>query len=241
MSEQLNISYIKFLQQSGINSFLKNHPNNFYTLNVKKKSQIITYNIKNLEDIASLDELALFIKKSDICKLAEQSVNMIFSDGNPKAKIMLIGEAPGAEEDRLGKPFVGAAGQLLDKMLAAIKLDRKSVYITNVIPWRPPKNRTPSTEEVLQCLPFIQRHIEIIEPKIIVLLGGTAAKAILATLLGIMKLRGKWHEYKSLKMKKSIPTLATFHPAFLLRSPSYKKQSWNDLQMLQKKIQNENL
>ena len=149
---------------------------------------------------------------------------------------MLIGEAPGAEEDKLGKPFVGAAGQLLNKMLAAINLDRNSVYITNIVPWRPPNNRAPNTEEILQCLPFIQKHIEIIQPSILVLLGGTATKAILATTLGITKLRGKWHEYNSLTIKEPIPTMTMYHPAFLLRSPGHKKEAWKDLQKIQKKI-----
>ena len=157
---------------------------------------------------------------------------------------MLIGEAPGAEEDKLGKPFVGAAGQLLNKMLAAINLDRNSVYITNIVPWRPPNNRVPNTEEILQCLPFIQKHIEIIQPSILVLLGGTATKAILATTLGITKLRGKWHKYNSLNIKEPISTMAMYHPAFLLRSPGHKKDAWEDLQKIQKKLQllsNENI
>jgi DNA polymerase len=149
---------------------------------------------------------------------------------------MLIGEAPGTEEDKLGKPFVGAAGQLLNKMLAAINLDRNSVYITNIVPWRPPNNRAPNTEEILQCLPFIQKHIEIIQPSIMILLGGTATKAILATTLGITKLRGKWHEYNSLNIKEPILTIAMYHPAFLLRSPGHKKEAWEDLQKIQKKI-----
>ena len=152
---------------------------------------------------------------------------------------MLIGEAPGKDEDKLGKPFIGAAGQLLDKMLHSINLNRDKVYITNIIPWRPPENRTPNSEEILQCLPFIQKHIEIIKPKIILLLGGTASKAILTSEIGIMKLRGKWYEYKSLNLEKPISVLATFHPAFLLRSPAFKKDSWEDLKMLKSKIQNE--
>ena len=185
----------------------------------------------------SLNQLERFIKTSDNCHLKNQALNTVFSDGNPSSKIMLIGEAPGAEEDKSGKPFVGAAGQLLNKMLAAINLDRNSVYITNIVPWRPPNNRAPNTEEILLCLPFIQKHIEIIQPSILVLLGGTATKAILATTLGITKLRGKWHEYNSLNIKESIPTMAMYHPAFLLRSPGHKKKTWEDLQKIQKKLQ----
>ena len=125
--------------------------------------------------------------------------------------------------------------------LAAIKLERDDVYITNVIPWRPPNNRTPSNEEILQCLPFVQRHIELVNPKFILLLGSTATKAILSTSLSIAKLRGNWHDYKSLNLNRTIQCLATYHPAFLLRSPNYKKQSWEDLQILQQKILDENL
>jgi len=238
MSEISNISYLKFLKKSGINTFLQNKPNNFYTFNSKKKNLSIS---KKINEISSIEELEIFIKESSNCNLKKNARNTVIGDGNKKANIMLIGEAPGAEEDKMGRPFVGAAGQLLDKMLTAIKLDRKDVYITNVVPWRPPNNRTPSNEEVLQCLPFLQRHIELINPYFILLLGATAAKAILTTHLSISKLRKNWHDYNTLNLKKSIKCLVTYHPAFLLRSPNFKKQSWEDLQILQKKIVDENL
>ena len=135
-----------------------------------------------------------------------------------------------------GKPFVGKAGQLLDKMLESIGLDRSKVYISNIIPWRPPGNRQPTTEEILQCLPFIQKHIELINPSILILLGGTASKALLITSEGITKLRGKWHEYNNLRLPSPIPVRALFHPAFLLRSPHYKKQAWEDLLEIKKKL-----
>ena len=155
---------------------------------------------------------------------------------------MLIGEAPGVEEDKIGKPFVGAAGQLLNKMLAAIKLERDDVYITNVIPWRPPNNRTHlQMRKYYNVYHFVQRHIELVNPKFILLLGSTATKAILSTSLSIAKLRGNWHEYKSLNLNRTIQCLATYHPAFLLRSPNYKKQSWEDLQIFQQKILDENI
>ena len=123
-------------------------------------------------------------------------------------------------------------------MLHAIKLNRNTVYITNVVPWRPPNNRTPTSEEILQCLPFLQKHIEIIQPKILILLGGTAAKAVLSSTQGITKLRGQWHEYNSLNIEKPIQTIAIYHPAFLLRSPSYKKEAWKDLQAIKEKSNN---
>ena len=236
MSINSNFSYLFFLKDSGVNSFLQNSPNKHYKSTKSDAPLDGVSHLNNIQNIVSLNQLERFIKTSNNCPLKNQALNTVFADGNPSSKIMLIGEAPGAEEDKLGKPFVGAAGQLLNKMLAAINLDRNSVYITNIVPWRPPNNRAPNTEEILQCLPFIQKHIEIIQPSILVLLGGTATKAILATTLGITKLRGKWHEYNSLIIKEPIPTMAMYHPAFLLRSPGHKKEAWEDLQKIQKKL-----
>ncbi len=162
---------------------------------------------------------------------------MVFADGNPQAKVMLVGEAPGADEDRAGKPFVGVNGQLLDRMLASIGLSREeNVYISNLINWRPPGNRSPSDAEVALSLPFIQRHIELANPAILVLSGGVAAKALLQTSQGITRLRGKWMEYKSDGMAAPIPVLATFHPAYLLRSPAQKGLAWQDLLKLKERI-----
>ena len=236
MSEISNISYLKFLQSSGVTTFLQNKPNYFYTQSSSKQISLIS---DKIEDISNIEELEFFIKTHNQCNLKHSAKKTVIGDGNTKADIMLIGEAPGAEEDKAGKPFVGAAGQLLNKMLAAIKLERYDVYITNIIPWRPPNNRAPTNEEILQCLPFVQRHIELVNPKFILLLGSTAAKAILSTSLSIAKLRGNWYDYKSLNLNRTIHCLATYHPAFLLRSPNYKKQSWEDLQILQQKIVDE--
>jgi DNA polymerase len=238
MSDISNSSYIKFLIKSGITSFLQNEPNNFYSINSKKTVSPI---LNKVNDITNINDLELYIKNYTNCNLKKQAKNTVIGAGNTKANIMLIGEAPGAEEDKIGEPFVGAAGQLLNKMLAAIKIERNSIYITNIIPWRPPNNRPPSSDEILQCLPFVQRHIEIISPKLILLLGSTAAKAILTTTFSVSKLRGRWHEYKSINFTKRIKCLVTYHPAFLLRSPNYKKQSWEDLKTFQKKIFDENL
>ena len=148
---------------------------------------------------------------------------------------MFIGEAPGAEEDRQGKPFVGRAGQLLDKMLAAIGLDRKTnAYITNVLNWRPPGNRDPSPEEAATCLPFLRRHIELVAPEIIVLLGATAARHVTGRTDGIMRLRGQWLEYFA--AGKMVPVMPTLHPAYLLRQPAHKKLAWRDLQAIEDKV-----
>ena len=153
---------------------------------------------------------------------------------------MIIGEAPGKDEDDQGKPFVGKAGKLLNKMLSAINIKRENVYITNVVPWRPPNNRTPTEDEILECLPILQKQIEIINPKLIFLLGKTAAKAILTTPLQLSKLRKVWHTYKTINMNKNVNVLVSYHPAFLLRSPEFKKEAWIDLKILEKKIINEN-
>ena len=170
------------------------------------------------------------------CNLQKQAKNIVFSDGNPKSKIMLIGEAPGANEDQEGLPFVGRAGMLLDKMLAAIKLDRKNVYISNIINYRPPDNRRPTEEEIKQYLPFISKHIEIIKPKILVLLGSTAMNALIGKDVVISKMRGKWFEKKFGNCKTSV--IITFHPAFLMRQPAQKKLAWIDLKMIRDKKTN---
>ena len=178
-----------------------------------------------------------FLKKSIMnlkkCDLKKNAKNIVFSDGNPKSKIMLIGEAPGANEDDEGLPFVGRAGMLLDKMLTAINLDRKKVYISNIINYRPPENRRPTDEEIKRYLPFITKHIEIIEPKILVLLGSTAMNALIGNDVVISKMRGKWIEKEFGNCKTSV--IITFHPAFLMRQPAQKKMSWIDLKMIRVK------
>ena len=178
-----------------------------------------------------------FLKKSIMnlkkCDLKKNAKNIVFSDGNPKSKIMLIGEAPGANEDDEGLPFVGRAGMLLDKMLNAINLDRKKVYISNIINYRPPENRRPTDEEIKRYLPFITKHIEIINPKILVLLGSTAMNALIGNDVVISKMRGKWIEKEFGNCKTSV--IITFHPAFLMRQPAQKKMSWIDLKMIREK------
>jgi DNA polymerase len=163
------------------------------------------------------------------CGLKATATNLVFADGSPESRVMLIGEAPGAEEDRQGKPFVGVSGQLLDRMLACIGLDRSSAYITNVLFWRPPGNRTPTPAEVSACLPFVERHIALVQPTHILLLGGLSAKTLLGTNEGILRLRGRWGQVQPSGLERPVPALATLHPAFLLRQPSAKRQAWRDL------------
>jgi DNA polymerase len=183
---------------------------------------------------STLEELERAMQTFEGCGLKITAHSLVFADGNPKSGIMFVGEAPGSDEDRQGKPFVGRSGQLLDKMLAAIGLDRTKAYIGNVIPWRPPGNRTPSAEEVAICLPFIRRQIALANPRILVLLGGTPVKHLLETDAGITRIRGQWKTYSLDGL--SIPALPTFHPAYLLRQPAVKKMAWADFLALSEKL-----
>ena len=181
-----------------------------------------------------LEELRKRINSIKNCDLKKNATNLVFSDGNPFAKIMIVGEGPGANEDKEGKPFVGRAGKLLDKMLAAIKLNRKNVYISNVVNFRPPMNRRPTDEEIKKYLPFLNKHIELINPKILLLLGSTALNALIGNEVVISKARGKWTNKKF--GESTIQIIASFHPAFLMRQPDQKKYAWEDLKMIRKKI-----
>jgi uracil-DNA glycosylase len=184
----------------------------------------------------SLDALRAAMAGFDGSLLRETATQLVFADGVATSGLMFVGEAPGADEDRQGRPFVGVSGQLLDRMLATIGLDRgRNVYITNIVPFRPPGNRTPTDAEIALFLPFIRRHIALIRPRHLVLLGGTAAKALLGARDGITRLRGRWHQI-TIEEKLSLPALATWHPAYLLRNPAAKRDSWQDLLALQRKI-----
>jgi uracil-DNA glycosylase len=183
----------------------------------------------------SLAELQAALESFDGCALKRTATNTVFADGAASGRVMLIGEAPGRDEDRSGKPFVGRAGQLLDKMLASIGLDRKTnAYITNVINWRPPDNRDPTPEEAAACLPFLRRHIELADPQLIILLGAVAARHVVGVNDGIMKLRGRWMEYRV--GDHMVPLMPTLHPAYLLRQPAHKKLAWRDLQAVRDKM-----
>ena len=184
----------------------------------------------------TIDELRSFVENFDGCALKLTATHTVFSDGNPQAKLLLIGEAPGADEDRLGKPFVGRSGKLLDKMMETIGFDRTSYYITNVLPWRPPGNRTPTSAEIAVCLPFLKKQIDLVDPDYILILGGSAANALLDNQDPISKLRGHWLEYEKSNGTKA-KVLASFHPAYLLRNPAQKSRAWSDLLRLKKSIQ----
>ncbi len=218
------IKLIKYYNQINHNLIYNNQAINRYKRNNFEISADKTVN---------LDSLKKSILNIRNCSLKKSATNMVFSDGNPKSKIMLIGEAPGANEDEEGLPFVGRAGALLDKMLAAIDLNRKKVYISNIINYRPPDNRRPTEEEIKRYLPYITKHIEIINPKILVLLGSTAMNALIGNEVVISKMRGKWIEKKFGNCKTSV--IITFHPAFLMRQPAQKKMAWVDLKMIRDK------
>ncbi len=187
-------------------------------------------------EAATLAELEALVAAFDGCALKRTAKSLCFKRGSDTARIMLIGEAPGRDEDLQGRPFVGRAGQLLDRMLAAIGLDEADVYITNTVYWRPPGNRTPSPEEIQACAPFLARQIELLSPRMLVLLGGAAAKTLLGVSEGIMRLRGKWLTYNC--AVGDVPALATLHPAFLLRQPEQKRLAWRDLMLLKAALEN---
>lgn len=187
----------------------------------------------------TLAELEAAVRAFDGCALKRTATNTVFADGVAGAELLVIGEAPGADEDRLGLPFVGRSGQLLDRMLAAIGYDRrKNAYITNVLFWRPPGNRKPTNEELAACLPFVWRHIALLQPRAIMLCGGTATAALLGRADGITRLRGRWFDLEIAGTDRRVPSLATYHPSFLLRAPSRKGEVWRDLLALQYKLRN---
>lgn len=183
---------------------------------------------------ATLDELRALMNAFEGCALKATATRLVFADGNPAAKLMFVGEAPGRDEDIEGLPFVGRSGKLLDRMVGAIGLDRTKVYIANVIPWRPPGNRTPTPQETQICLPFIRRQIELVNPDVLVCLGNPSSQTLLGTKEGIMRTRGKWMDYDT--GTRVIKAIATFHPAYLLRSPAYKRLAWQDFRAIRKAL-----
>ena len=228
MSKNINIKLSKLIKYYS----LINHNLIFSNKSINRYNQ----NQPNIQKDKALNLQKLRNKINEIknCKLKENASNLVFSDGNPNSKIMIVGEGPGANEDKEGFPFVGRAGQLLDKMLNAINLSRENVYITNVVNFRPPENRKPTEKEVDRYLPYLKRHIEIIRPKILLLLGSTSMNAILKKADVISKMRGKWYEIEFNNLK--IHSIVSFHPAYLLRQPDQKKLSWIDLKMIREKL-----
>ncbi len=189
---------------------------------------------KLAQQAQTLDDLRSAMESFELCPLKATASNLVFGDGNPNAAIMFVGEAPGADEDRQGLPFVGVSGQLLDRMIASIGLNRENAYITNMLPWRPPGNRKPTPAETIMCMPFIRRHITLVAPQVLVCVGGTSAQNLLAIKEGITRSRGQWFDYDD--NGRTIPTMAMFHPAYLLRSPALKRDAWSDLLAVQARL-----
>ncbi len=242
MIKDQNISFLEWHLDAGADALLeekaqnslKNSSNAQVKVNRNQENNDFVkeeINYPNIKEYNNLEELKIAIQSFDRCNIKKTAKNLVFGSGKVGSKLMLIGEAPGEEEDISGEPFVGAAGKLLSKMLNSIVINRSETYITNIIPWRPPGNRKPSIEEIEAFKPFVYRHIELVYPKILVLVGGSAASAILQNDLGITRLRGKWFKFQE------IDTLPIFHPAYLLRQPSQKKQAWEDLLKIKDKIE----
>ena len=228
---------VKMLNSASVHSGLVNPAANSASANsgaVTPKGKI-NANGAALAGITSLADLQSGLAKLDDCPLKHTASNLCFADGNPGARLMIIGEAPGRDEDRMGVPFVGADGQLLDKMIASIGLDRASVYLTNLLPWRPPGNRSPTDEETAMLLPWLFRHVQLAKPEFVLLLGGAAAKLVLGSHDGIMKLRGRWRDV-DFGDGVPRPVLASLHPAYLLRSPAQKRLAFEDLLLLTKRL-----
>ena len=229
MTKKINTKLVKLIKYYSLinhNLIYENEAINRYKIN----SNLAIKGSKS-KKLLELKQLIASIKN---CELKKNSTNIVFSDGNPNAKIMIIGEGPGANEDLQGVPFIGRTGELLDKMLSSINLDRDNIYITNVVNYRPPENRNPTEEEIARYLPYLTKHIEIINPTILVLLGSAALKAVIGKDEVISEIRGKWIDKKIGKCDTSV--IASFHPAFLMRQPDQKKMSWIDLKMIRKKI-----
>lgn len=211
-------------------------PENYDTIKAQAPKPKVPISNVSAQSIEALrEELMRF----EGCALKHTAMNLVFSDGNPNSGIMLVGEAPGEDEDRQGLPFVGVSGKLLDRMLATIGLDRTNVYISNILFWRPPGNRSPTDAEIAACLPFAERHIALVKPKVLILLGGVAAKSLLRTKDGITRLRGRWTEYTPVIGKEDvapIKCLPIYHPAYLLRQPATKRQAWNDMLLLKQTL-----
>ena len=187
-------------------------------------------------DAADVEALRRALEGFDGCALQKTATNLVFYDGNPAARLVLVGEAPGAEEDRRGLPFVGPSGRLLDRMLASIGLDRTQVLIANTVFWRPPGNREPTIAEKAVCLPFLERLIELVDPEILVALGGAAAHILLARTESVGRLRGRWHTYSAPRLVRPVQARVTYHPSYLLRSPAQKRQAWHDLLEIRRKL-----
>lgn len=237
MTHNINITHLNYLKKSGVSVFLQNKPNIYYNTQTNKSTNAIK---DKMDELKNLSDLKLFIKEKNNLGFSKNSFEPIIGEGSDKAEIMLIGGSVEKEENQESKSISGEPEELLNKMLKAINLNRDQVYTTNIVPWVMDKNQKIENRDLLICLPFIQRQIEIIKPNIILLMGSIATKAILNSNLEMSKLRGEWHLYKSINLNKPIECLVTHHPKTLIQFPKEKKFAWEDLKILQKKILNAN-
>ena len=225
-------SFIEFYRFLGVTNCITKSPrNSSKKINVNKQIKSTNLKIDKMNELTKNEKLAKLHQEiiNLECNLKDTATNVVISDGDSDSRIMFIGEAPGAKEDLAGKPFVGDAGLLLNKMIGFIGLSREKIYISNIVFWRPPGNRTPNDKEILSCLPLTRKHIYLIKPKLLILVGSIAAKSLLKTKDGITKLRGKEHKYYDDEYELTIPARAIFHPAYLMRNPIEKKRTWEDL------------
>ena len=248
-----NLQIADWLKEIGDELLISSTPTNLIlepVKTLKKSKKVILAAPQNnqvantqalLQQVNSLAELKVKLENFEGCELKKTAHKTVFGDGNPESKIMVIGEAPGADEDREGIPFVGASGKLLDQMFSAIGLTRANYFITNIIPWRPPGNREPTMDERLTCMPFVERMIELIDPQVIIMVGGVSAKSLLGVTTGVTNLRGNWHTYKTAHSEKDYQAYAIYHPSYLLRSPGQKRTAWKDFLHLKQKIKSLNL
>ena len=224
---------LELLKSIGSNYIFNNEPIN------RLKNKINNTKKSEEDKITKLKNLKQEINSIEDCKLKKNATRLVFADGNIQSLIMIVGEGPGQKEDQLGKPFVGDAGNLLNKMLKAINIEREKIYITNVVNYRPPNNRKPEQSEIYRYSEYLKKHISIIDPKILILMGSTAMEAILGSNKKISKERGLWKEV--IIKQNSYKTIVTFHPAYLLRKPDQKKFSWEDLKIIRKEIDKQNI
>ena len=262
MKDNLNIlDLLRWYTESGVNETISNVPQNRFkdlstkVVRVPEKppantattltkqgpvaAEILLHDACEAAAAASsIKELKTTLSNYSGCALKKTATNLVFCDGNPEAKVVLIGEAPEAEEDRRGLPFIGPGGQLLDKMLGSIGLDRNKVFLSNIVFWRPPGNRTPTALEIGLCMPFVARLVELVDPEILIILGGLAAKSMLAKTSGVSSLRGKWYTYSTPRLSRPVQTTVLYHPSYLLSSPIHKREAWQDLLMISDKLRN---